>query len=409
MEKWQNDLQESRHITFNWWDRKFIEIHLKSMYSIVARFFSPLEAAEYCNGEKPAIELPFDPAGDQISRKMGRVFQAKTLQEAFWLRPEDHSASLVELLLADRLKTHRICLVAEPYQGKTTYLRHCAYELKNSGRHVQPIYLDIKQSNVLPIQDLLRQHYRSWETIPFKDVVLFIDGLDEAPSPELIRLGNYIADFAVAYPSVSIVASCRTPFFDHYVLKDSLKGFTVYQLLGLELPGIEAFLTSQLGDGADEFMRLVRQKQFGHWLYHPFYLRCLVSMYRENNCLLASKLEMVDHFIEEAQHNTNHRIVLSGSRLERRAHPFTKAVKKLAIAMQLRGTNVLEDNEFQQLFDEKETELLLHNGLVTTRGDRWMFTNAFFQEHLAANYLAGCSLEEILHRISAGQSVRRFA
>jgi hypothetical protein len=218
-------LQKENGITFECWDRSAIEIRLKKMWSVVAKYFGKKQADEFCYQQ--LRESSFDnikAVSDYIARRISN-FTEDITERNFWQHTEQRSYNLTDLFLEDRLKTRRICLIGDAYQGKSFYLRQSAYDLKNAGVRIQPLFIEIKASNVQSLESILDNKFGAWKDIPLKDLVLFIDGLDEVPTDKFDDMLKYIAEFSNAYRSVSMVLSCRKLFFSFYEVGKTLTTF----------------------------------------------------------------------------------------------------------------------------------------------------------------------------------------
>lgn len=76
--------------------------------------------------------------------------------------------------------------------------------------------------------------------------------------------------------------------------------------------------------------------------------------------------------------------------------------------MQLRGQNILSDDEVQQLFpDDTEIELLQFGSILTFSQEKWSFQNAIFQEYLSALVLKNFSFSRIEKIICVGREIKK--
>lgn len=67
----------------------------------------------------------------------------------------------------------------------------------------------------------------------------------------------------------------------------------------------------------------------------------------------------------------------------------------------------MTNEQLQHLFRTEEIELLKHNTLLTKHNDQWSFSNALFQEHLAALTLMNIPYEDIISLISVGNKIKK--
>jgi hypothetical protein len=410
LEEKQQELQKEYHIGFVWWDIHYLERHLKAMWSVVARHFGIDAADRFCYPETRIVpSSKLKPVKDPILRKIAPVTLTHTQEAATWFIPGAKAVDLKDLFTKDRLQTLRICIIAEPYQGKSTYLQQSAFDLSKAGQRIQPVFIDIKKETVRSIEVLLNEKYGAWKTIPLKDIVLILDGMDEAPSARFLEQSRHINTFGETYPDISIVISCRGIFYHQYDLKTELPDFELYQLCPLEPADIEYYSRKRLGDRqATDFQRAVNRNQLSSWLYHPFYLVNLVEKFKEHKSLPDSKQKIIDEFIKKAFQKAGDRVLDNGQKLSSQSHRFRAVVEKLAICMQLMGKNSLSREDFQQFFDDGERELLQHNSLISFHHHTWTFANAFLQEHLAASYLCDKTFKEITDLISVGRETRKI-
>ncbi len=403
----QKKLLKSKDIEFEWWDEHFISTHLQQNYPIAARFFGLHVAKSFC---LPAIQIqsftqPIDPI---LARQISPlVILKQDFSRQFWQSTTGPISHLTELFTTNRLSIQRIGLVADPYIGKSIYLRQCAYELVNSGQHIQPLFLNVKDENIDPIDSLLARRFHSWESSPQKNLIVFIDGLDEAHSNDILAFTKYIDSFTSQYPSVSIVISCRKQFYDHYQLSSKVSGFQFYSFSSLKISDVQNYIKNRLGDHADRFNKAVTKKQFNSWLQHPFYLNQLIEQFERNAKLPSTKIKAIEIFIEQAYSKGKERSFEKGI-LAQKAHESRLVAQKLAFSLQLLESNALENDLFQQIFLPAERKLLEHSPLITIKNDRWSFTNAFFQEHLAALHLRHYSFSELCSFFTIGSIPRKF-
>jgi len=317
--------------------------------------------------------------------------------------------NLLDIFTVDRLKTNRICLIGDAYQGKSYYLKQTAYELKEAGLRFHPLLIEVKQHNVQPLDSLLTAVYGSWRNIPFKDLVLIIDGLDEVPTDKFVEMIKYINVFSKAYQPVSIVLSCRKLFFNHYNIGSKLTEFEIFELYSLQHEDVEHYLKTILRSHFADFNKAVNRSEIAGMLYHPFYLVNLAEEFlKPPHKLPGNKLKVIEGFIERAYHNSLPRQIKGSDSIKQNSYRFKQTIEKLAFALQLAGVNSFNDEEIQQLFNGDEILLLQHNSLVLHSGNNWSFANALFQEHLAASLLSRMKFEEIISNCAVGSRIKKI-
>src|SRR5690606_35626239 len=77
-------------------------------------------------------------------------------------------------------------------------------------------------------------------------------------------------------------------------------------------------------------------------------------------------------------------------------------------SLQLGGINSFNDEDVQYLFGCEEILLLQNSSIITFKNDYWSFSNAMFQEHLAAQYLINLSFEQIIDVATNGNQIRKI-
>jgi len=409
LNKYKKELFANHQVVFIWWDDQFLQDHLQKMYPLVEYYFGRTDAEGFCYKERPNKHLGCDPNEDSIRRTMSPIVPISSVFEAFWYRPDAHKTNLVDLFSSDRVLTQRICLIGEPYHGKSTYMCNCAAQVQNLGRSFTPFFLDVKKISKHSIDDLLEQRWRNWKSIPFKNIVVFIDGLDESPASYFLDLVRQIAAFAVGFPSISIILSCRGVFYHQFQLARELTAFHLYQLVPISTEELDSYLKKRLGERKSVFEHEVERNNMRYWLYHPFYLNKLVEKFLADGALPLSKVEIIDQFIKASYNSAEHRVVGTGERLRRYEGRFSEAVQKLALVMQLSGQNAFSHADFERIFSDQEIDFFRNCSIISGTEDNWTFTNAFFQEHLAARSLLEFELEEIFALVSVGQQIRKIS
>lgn len=399
----KQSLQTDHGIAFECWDRSVIEIRLKKMWSVVAKYFGIQQADQFCYQQ--LSHSSFDnikPVDDYIPRRVSN-FTEDITERNFWQHTEERSFDLKNLFLEERLDTRRICLIGDAYQGKSFYLKQAAYDLMNAGVRIQPLFIEIKASNVQSLETILDKRFGAWKNIPLKDIILFIDGLDEVPTDKFDAMLKYIAEFSNTYSAISMVVSCRKLFFSFYEVGKTFNNFEVFKLGGMNSENIDTYLKTKLGPLFHGFKDAIYKNELLALLYQPFYLVNLAIDYAvPPNRLPGSKLKVLDAFIERSLTASNSRQLKDSDRVKMNSLQFKKTIEKFAFALQLAGANSFEHTQIQELFTREEQMLLQHNSLVTIFDDKWSFNNALFQEHLAASLLSQLPFEEIIRHCSIG-------
>jgi hypothetical protein len=406
----REQLNQNNGITFECWDVQNIETRLKNLWGIVAYYFSKLQADLFCY---PQLHYAYSKNIQQVLHYIPRkITNLKNNDSAEDIRLHFFGRTLFDLpalFITDRLRTRHICLVADAYQGKSAYILQSAWALKEASARIVPLLVEVRQHNVQPLDTLLNTLYGSWQTIPFKDIVLFIDGLDEVPTDKFIEMIKHIGEFTKGYKPVSVVISCRKLFYNHYDVAKKLEGFDVYELYPLNGDDIENYIQSKLGDLTASFNSAINKTGVSGMLYHPFYLMNITEEYlKPPHQIPATKLKVIENFIDRSFKQSHGRQLQGSVSVKQESLQFKKTIQRFALALQLSGTNAFQDEEMQQLFTLPERVLLQHNSLVSVSGCSWSFTNALFQEHLAASLLANLSYDQIIELCTVGTDTKKL-
>lgn len=403
---WKNKVYQEHKIELEVWGREDLEKHLQKRWSLTEYFFGKTVADGYCIRQVHNPDFPLlTPIQNYIPRKITNVVK-KDDQYRFWYT--EKLSDLQEIFLTLRTSPHHICLVGSPYFGKSTYLKQVAYLLSKEENPFYPLFIEVKQFMVQPIEQLLDSRYGAWQSIPSRELILFIDGLDEARTDQFVDMVNAIRTFSDKYPVFHVVLSCRKLFYDQYNMPGLLPKFSFYELYRLQESNVDNYLKETLGRKYAAFMKAIGNAQLGNALYQPFYLENIVSQYKEQRILPANKIAVVEGFIKKAYERSKNRQLSGGRILGQESKLFQLTIKRFALALQIGGLNAMNVETVQELFTTQEQELLQHNFMVSATDGWWSFTNAMFQEHFAALALSELTINQIISVSSIGLSIRKI-
>jgi hypothetical protein len=387
----------TKGIFFDCWDVTALETELKKYPNYVARYFSLEQAERFCIPQLKIAaldnikELP-DYIPRQVYQSDNRKFQ-----------------DLAELILKNPQFTRKSCLVGEAHYGKSSYLKQLAYLLKRDGKGIQPIFMEIKDGSVQPFENLLNQKFGFWKQIPLSDLVLIVDGLDEAPTTKFDDILVYLNEFSQSYPGISMIISCRQVFYNKYLVKDTLTDFQSYVLGPLSDGEAIRYIEKATGGRYGQFREAVNRLYFGSLLLHPFFLVYVVKKFiKAPDQMPSGKIQILNDFIGESFKTSESRKMGNSQRVGHENVLFNEVIRQFALALQIAGTNAMSDQDLQQLFTFEQRALLEHSSLVSSSNATWSFTNAIFQEHLAASKLMTASFEDIAALCSIGTRIRKI-
>ncbi len=403
-------IYREKKILFQCWDKYRLEELLRPRWDIVERYFGSQAATEFCYPRIDHTELQsISEVPDYIDRKIA-AFDVRN-DEDFMYRMINpiRAIELSSLIPDDLLEPAHICLVSDPYQGKSSLLRQTAFLLQQQQSSLYPVFIDIKEHSVQPIEHILNTYHSAWRKIPGKNLLLIIDGLDETPSEKLIDMVEQIRDFIQSHRSISVIISCRKLFYNKYGLAKSLKNFATYQMYPLDHEDIIFYLDRKLGSLRPGFDKAITLSQSWPLLYQPFYLVHIVADFLKSpGQAPKGRLAIINDMIARSMDQSKLRRTRGSEAVKDEMVIFRSVMEKFALALQLAGTNSMEDEEMQKLFSKEERFLLEHNALVSHSGQSWSFVGALFQEHLAAVHLSKMSFEEIVAFCTVGKKIRKI-
>lgn len=401
-------LKKQYKIHFDTWDINYIEKELANHFTLTSKYFGFSIAQTLWSGLGGLIPS-YQPFKGYIPRSVVPYLQEKDTSLQEWIWGKKRSLGLSELFTRNIFESKKCCLLADAYQGKTTTLEQVAYELYTHDLKIKPVFVRLKEHSHRSLIDTLDIAHVWWRSVPIKELVIFVDGLDEVDTGRFQDAVKNINELSTQFPSLSIIFSCRKLFFHHNEVQEVIKGFSIYELFPLQGFQIDEYLTEHLHGLKDKFLNHIEKYELNHFLNNPFYLRSLVDIFiQDRSRLPKSKAETVFYFIEESFNMQAFRELAGGLILKRKKEAYYTILKKAAFAMQLRGQNVLTDEEVQVLFhNNQEIELLRLGSVLTFSHEKWSFQNAIFQEFLCAQVLDKLSFDYIEQLTCVGQCVKK--
>lgn len=399
-------LKENYDIIFETWDGPYIEKELSNHYTLTSNYFG-IEIANMVWSGKSEMPLTYPPVPDFIERSLISLRDDDI--HMHWLLGGRKLMEPVDLFTNELSKAKRYCLLADAYEGKTTLLEQLAHDLLSHPLKLKAVLLRLKEQPHRALVEILDSSHRWWRSVPLKELVIIIDGLDEVDAGRFLETVKHINELSHQFPSLAIVFSCRKLFFHHNEVQKTAKGFSYYEIYPLQQPQVDRYLTRLLQNQEKAFRRHITAYDLEHFLYHPFYLRSLVRIFKtDRRHLPKSRAATIQYFIEETFASQDFRELKSGFILKRKEKQYLLLLKKAAFAMQLRGQNILLDSEVQQLFPtDEDIELLRVGTVLTFSHDKWSFQNAIFQEYLSALVLERFDFAQIGELVCIGREIKK--
>ncbi|PRY52720.1 hypothetical protein B0I27_105188 [Arcticibacter pallidicorallinus] len=406
----KRELREKYAIAFDIWDRSRLEDALTSHYGLTEKYFGIAEAKAHCF--QPALNLPeLKPVPGFLTRHIQPVTETGDT-EAWHFAEKERSVLTLTSLITGQSAQREICVIAEAYEGKSSLMRQTAWELSQLDLAIVPLLLDLKFCSVIPIGQLLSDHFESWMSVPAKDLVILIDGLDEVPAAQFNTVVGHIRDFARNHPAVRVAFSCRKMFYNYQNLNAELPGFQFYELLELHMRQIFDYLEEQLGDfnKAAAFYSKMNGLGIANLLGTPFYLHQLVKWFNDPTQEMPNnRIAIATRFVDESLSVSATRKLRSGLSFDKHKVKYRDALQKLAILLQIKGLNACQDELLQEVFPQEDIDLLTHSSILNIRNGQWSFINALFQEQLAALALLKIEATEVIELVTLGDKIRKIS
>lgn len=309
----------------------------------------------------------------------------------------------------DKLLDHRkVVILGEPGGGKTCLARavvlHIARVAQTQAEHSAPIQAHLKDYQGSLAEFLERsvtdRRVLTRPTIDGQPLRRFyvLDGLDEVPgdTEEGVRAVHEIEDLLVKDPLAHLLISCRQAHYEG-IRKHFSDPPLEFHILDFSDDDIRKFLESR-GVDYDAFIKEVRRVDFEESISNPFILDTATKYFSDRGELGKLRSEIVSHVVE----------TLIASRTRFATHRQRRALRMLALAMEIYCRNVLSNEEaasiLQQSMPVGEAEArrllaeLTHSILMQTAGGL-SFQMASYGEYLAAEELRDAQLGRILELV----------
>ncbi len=277
---------------------------------------------------------------------------------------------------------NRFILYSDAQTGKTTELLRLGWELRNEGKLI-PIMFKIRGCKDI------RQELPAVSKDAESGLVVIIDALDEKFEGDIrFSLYNEIEAYAEEHPYMKIVLTCRENFSGEH----RFNGFTELVLNDLNWDDSVDFLKEK---GLDHIVEEIEKQKLYEFVRTPFYLMALADYYKKNKCLPENKGELYDFFIDRRLQQEDELGLKQDTEM---TSTGKRLLGKMAVAMQLTGTNGLKKEELLSLYDNRYDDYnrVLRTGLTEPVDGGYGFTHNSFKEYFVSRYLFELgSLDEI--------------
>lgn len=281
--------------------------------------------------------------------------------------------------------TNKFILYSSAQSGKTTELKHVAWELQTSGFY-QVYFYEIKDySSRISLVSFLQ--YTRTEG---KVTVLLVDGLDEINDGDRLNLLKDLEAFAKKHPSLRMLLSCRRNFQQNFTL-ESFYPLYLNELVWEEVcEYIKCYVVKPLA-----LIHQIEKLDLYQFTTIPFYLNTLIAYYGEKRHLPRGKREVYQYWIEKSFEVERNKLI---DGVDDDYPEGELLLSKVAVLMQLTEKPSFTEKEMLEIFRHDRRKIFLCRRFTIFKRDihrNYSFEHNAFKEYLAASFLTGLKLEEI--------------
>jgi hypothetical protein len=296
----------------------------------------------------------------------------------------------------------RVVLLCDAGVGKSTELKRIAavYSKPDS-----PFHIDLISLNKYVNHSIEQMLCPEWSNQLGNHSLVILDGFDEIESQNRNNAVRQIELFVELHPTVNVVVSCRTNFYNRESegFSGTLRHFSSYTLLPLTDAAISQYIGNRLGTRGRLFMQRITNGQLYDLLYSPFYLTRLVELFLQTGDLPQQKADIFEQLIKHSLTLDTEKFRATESLINKQAE-IIETIERLALSMEMLGRNFLKDNEYREIIRESATRELAQYCALWKKEEKeevsWQFDQNSFQEYLAARVLARHPLPTIKSFVS---------
>ena len=287
------------------------------------------------------------------------------------------------------LDNRKVILLADAGIGKTTELKHLAYEVSKKS-YKRPVLLPLDLYSGQDILDFVFELAEEYKGIDPETLFLIMDGYDEIYGQSLFNRKMEL--FLKQNPDTDVCLSMRSGYF--LTSPNYLKKFAVCRLKDLSKEEIDEYL-EQHNINIYSFRNEAYNRNLHNLLPNPFYLSKLVDMYEKNNNLPSQTLIM-GYIIQEQFNQDDEKFKYkNGYSINKIEHEIKQALGKFAFALQLLEITNCDIKEFQNLLNKEERGYLENTGVILEDKHGYRFTHNLFREYFVSRELIKLSDERI--------------
>ena len=280
---------------------------------------------------------------------------------------------------------NKFILYSPAQSGKTTELRHLAWELKTSGFY-QVYFYEIKDySSRTTLTSFLQ-----YTQVGGKTTVLLVDGLDEVRENDRLYLLKELEAFAKRLPSLKMLVSCRRNFQQNV----ALESFLPLYLNDLNWEEVCEYIR-RYASRPSALIHEIERLELYQFTTIPFYLNTVISYYKEKRCLPHRKVELYQYWINKSFEVENSKLI------DETMQESTEGVlllTKIAVLMQMTEKTSLSEKEILGIFRNDRQKIFMCQRFAIFKKDidrNYSFEHNAFREYLVACFLMESELEQI--------------
>jgi len=365
---------------------------------MIFRLSQPPEVVNVEATQIPKINfpLPETPSLEYYIPRTVTYYEYQKSEIAFFFEPERGKSYLKDLIKTQK----RIVLLGSAGSGKSVELQQLVRLLQDFDDFFVPIY---KRFNTYTEEDIEKYLPDLWDEINPETTIIFLDGLDEIQPRFFNTAVRKIMSFSQKNPSLSIIISCRTNFYE---LPDpnfsgTLEGFNVYMLNDISLSEIKVYATNHFRIDGDEFVREVYEALLADLVQKPYFLNILIRYFIKNGNFLVKRSDIMEEAIANLYNSNRENHKTSDTLLDK--YQVFLLLEKIAFIMEVLGKNFITDEELHKLFpatsDFNNCKTLPAFKRNADR-NQWMFEHNNIQEYIASKVLSKESFEKLIQIIS---------
>lgn len=301
----------------------------------------------------------------------------------------------------------RMVLLGGAGLGKTTELQQVAWEISKRKRY--PIFVSL--NNYTSGRTNIGQYFNPrWNEVPPQQLVILMDGFDEIEPGSTMQAVRDIQAFAEQNPSVKIIVSSRTNFYNKASGEEegsTLRDFSPYLLEPFTQEDYKRYITKNFTFEYDRFYKEVTQNKLLPLLENPFFLIALAEIYAVKGKLDKNRSLIIGQLIDKRLNNDIEHYKDTVKDIADNKDHILKTLKEIAACMVVAGLRRITGKELLFLARNQNNVNLIKRATLFIKSNQrgyWQFEHSYFQEYLAAQHLADLNIDEIKHLITGSGS-----